>query len=384
MARDRLGIFGTGLVAAAAVAAASVALTFAVTIAIRSGSGSPPDSASLPNDAVGTTWDPPRGWRHFQVRTIPAEGGDVRMDPGVDYLLQAPEPITAPLRLRGGRNVVWIGGEIRIDDRGRLAGSTERRALIISDEPGSVEGRIVHLEGLLLHGEDLAEGIDTSAPTAVVQLQNIRVERVAIRGADDRDGTGGYPEGNHADIIQTWGGQRELRIDGLSASTNYQGLFLRESETFVGGPIRLRNVDIEMVETEGEDGFTYGGARPYVAFPGEVGPQYIDSGTVWIEHRRSSAFGSDFGRVAYRDGERLVPDPVSGDATFADVIYPTPVVRRDDLGVYATWPAGPQPDGEPIQLLDWSGEAPARIYSGKPPEGDYVPANRVGIGYTRR
>ncbi len=334
---------------------------------------------------VGTTWDPPDGWALYQRLTIPSTGGDIRMDPGVDYLLEAPRPITAPLELRGGRNVVWIGGEIRIDDAGEFADPDRRRALVIMDENDGedpVEGRIVHLEGLLLHGKDLAEGINTAAPSAVVQLQNIRIERVAIRGADDRDGTGGYPDSNHADIIQIWGAQRELRIDGLSGSTNYQGLFLREGTTYVGGPIRLRNVDIEVVETEGEDGFIYGGARPYAAYPGEVGPQYIDSGTVWIAHQPTSAFGSDFGRVAYRVGDRLVPDPVSGDATFADVIYPTPDIARDDLGEFATWP-GPPGSGERVDLFDWSGQAPARIYSGEPPGGDYVQAATVGIAYTR-
>ena len=341
------------------------------------------DESTDESTGVGTTWEPAAGWQDFEPLTIPAEGGDIRMDPDVDYLLKAPEPITGPVELRGGRNVVWIGGEIRIDDTGRFSDPAERRALVIMDEDGrEQDGRIVHLEGLLLHGDDLAEGINTVAPTAIIQLQNIRIDRVMIRGADDRDGTGGYPDSNHADVIQIWGGQKELRIDGLSGVTNYQGLFLREGVNHVGGPIWLRNVDIEVVETEGEDGFTYGGARPYAAYPGEVGTQYVDSGTVWIAHQRSSAFGSRFAEVAYRRGGRLIPDPVSGDATFADVLYPMPDVGQDELGRYATWP-GPEETEPPVEILDWSGRSPARIYAGEPPAGDYVPADSVGIDYQR-
>src|SRR5690606_40643055 len=105
----------------------------------------------------------------------------------------------------------------------------ERRGVLVRDDGGEEDGRIVHLEGLLIDGDDLGDGVNIDAPSAVVQLANIHVDEVGFRGADDRDGTGDYADigDNHPDVVQPYGGFRELRIDGLSAASTYQGLFLK-------------------------------------------------------------------------------------------------------------------------------------------------------------
>ena len=179
------------------------------------------------------TWPPPSGWENYEPAYLSESGGYLELDPQTDYRIVAPDVVRGLVSIRGGRNVVWIGGHIRMENAAPDAVATQRRGLVISDSPSSpsVEGRVVHIEGLLIDGEDLAEGINTNAPSAIIQLQNVHVAAVRIRGADDRDGTGIYERGNHSDVVQIWGSQHELRIDGLTGASNYQGFFLEESYT---------------------------------------------------------------------------------------------------------------------------------------------------------
>jgi len=57
----------------------------------------------------------------------------------------------------------------------------------------------------------------------VVQLENVRVEGVHARDES------GFTD-NHPDVLQTWAGPAELRVDRLSGSTDYQGFFLAPNE----------------------------------------------------------------------------------------------------------------------------------------------------------
>jgi hypothetical protein len=120
------------------------------------------------------------------------------------------------LVIEGGRNVVLIGGEIDIPmQAGHAPSSDSRRGLYLNDQTGTV-----HVEGLLIRGADLSEGIDLSEPLgAVVQIENVRVEGVHARDES------GFSD-NHPDVLQTWAGPAELRVDRLSGSTDYQGFFL--------------------------------------------------------------------------------------------------------------------------------------------------------------
>jgi uncharacterized repeat protein (TIGR01451 family) len=334
-------------------------------------------------------WAPPTGWESYREYIVPSGGGTIDLpDSRTDYRISAPYVITNPVHLRGGRNVVWIGGHIRIEDKGSLASGISRRALAISDaKDGSSVDRLVHLEGLLLDGNDLSEGVNTNCPKAIVQLENTHIAAVKLRGADDRDGTGGYPSASHPDIIQIWGSQRELRIDGLTGRSNYQGLFLYESTSNpVRGSIRLRNVNIEMVESTGEDGYRYAGQRGYYMFTEYVGQQFIDNGTVWISHHRNSGWvGGRYYRSAFRDSNgRLVADPPPGTSSLYDNVYPAPVIDKDDLGTYASWldSVRVSVNGKPA-VRNWGDTGPGKIYSGSPSGGDYVPAASVGLNYER-
>lgn len=182
------------------------------------------------------TWAPPELSDPTTVNVSPADI-TLELDGSRDYVVVMPdEPLESGLAITGGRNVVLVGGEIRVPWQGDDPWISQRRGLLLRDQTG-----VVHVEGLLITGEDLSEGIQIDAPEATVQLQNIRVEDVHARDQV------GFSD-NHPDVIQTWGGVAELRIDGLTGSTDYQGLFLAASSGSVGRA-DLRNVNIIGRET---------------------------------------------------------------------------------------------------------------------------------------
>ena len=170
------------------------------------------------------------------------EVGDDRslhLDDGQDYVLRMPdEPLVKGLDVNGGDDVVLIGGEITVppsDDE-----DARGRALLLAGQTG-----VVHVEGLAITGEGLKEGINLDQREgAVVQLQNIRVDTVQ-----------GEKDSNHADVVQSWAGPRVLRIDRLSASTQYQGFFLLPEQRGDAGP--PEEFDIRHVDIVGVDGSAY-------------------------------------------------------------------------------------------------------------------------------
>jgi hypothetical protein len=92
----------------------------------------------------------------------------------------------------------------------------------------------VHIEGVLIKADDDTQydGIDVNAPEATVQVENVRVEDVY-----------GSLTTEHADVIQTWGGVKELDVDGLTARGDYQGLTVAPALGDVGS-VHLKRVDL--------------------------------------------------------------------------------------------------------------------------------------------
>lgn len=189
-----------------------------------------PERLAEIDDPEELTWAPPPLDDPETVRV----GDDevVSLDDGKDYRVVFPStPVRHGVVISGGRNVVVIGGEISIPWQGDGARIYQRRGLLIRGQTGTI-----HIEGLLITGEDLTEGINIDAPDAIVQLQNVRIEDVHARDQVDFSD-------NHPDLVQPWGGVRELRIDRMSGQTDYQGIFLKEDFGAIG-PTTLRRVDI--------------------------------------------------------------------------------------------------------------------------------------------
>ncbi|MDZ7674980.1 MAG: hypothetical protein U5K30_07925 [Acidimicrobiales bacterium] len=195
-------------------------------------------TSTLPRWATSPTlsWAPPE-LDDPETISVSTEPDAIKLDPDRDYRIELPSsPVTRPVAIDGGRNVVLIGGEIAIPWQGEEPYASQRRGLLLRDQTG-----VVHVEGLLIRGEDVSEGIQIDAEDATVQLQSIRIENLHARDQVDFSD-------NHPDVVQPYGGVDELRIDRLTGETDYQGLFLAEDLGPIGS-VDLRRVNIRSTET---------------------------------------------------------------------------------------------------------------------------------------
>jgi hypothetical protein len=258
-------------------------------------------------------WPPPALNDPVTVSASSASGsGDnphqLNLSPARDYLVRMPPgALEGGLTIKGGHNVVLIGGEIDIPMQpGNPPSIDSRRGLYLTDQTGTV-----HVEGLLLGGADLSEGIDLSEPLgATVQIENVRVEGVHARNES-------LFSDNHPDVLQTWAGPAELRVDRLSGSTDYQGLFLAPNEFGSQPPPRqvvLSHVDLRPT--------TMANCSCLMLWKGGSFPMQLDD--VWV-----------------------IPHP---STNLAHTLWPSPI--------------------------QWGG-----VRDGTPPGGQFVPVGVAGLSY---
>lgn len=264
----------------------------------------PPAPTITPVGSRALSWAPPA---LSSPITVDASDGNrtLKLDPSRDYIVRITSPITASggLSIIGGHNVVLIGGEINLPAWYTTADpSKPNRGLYLKGWTGTM-----HVEGVQIAGV-LAEGIDvdTRTPGAVLQVENVRIDKV----------TGSY-DTNHADIIQNWAGPSVYRIDGLTASSSYQGLFLQSTQ--FGSVTDV--ADFRHINLAGADG---GGRYLLYRCTGAVANLALSD--VWLQP--GGAWSSEDGTYGLDRG------PVSGT-----------------------------------------------ISHGTPPNGDFVPAAVVGMGY---
>ena len=187
-----------------------------------------------------TRWPAPRLTDPTTV-AIPTTGGTFNLDKGRDYRLAWPAaPVTRPVRINGGRNVVSMGAWIRIasDPNGGAA-------LWANDWTGTL-----HLEGSRIDPGG-ARGIDLDAIRAVSDEPTRPILQVVNTWVDPVHGS--YTA-EHGDILQTWAGPHQVRIDRLTGFTDYQGLFLAPSHLSPDGfPLAEpwligSNIDLHMLD----------------------------------------------------------------------------------------------------------------------------------------
>jgi hypothetical protein len=272
------------------------------------------------------------------------------LDNEKDYVLRMPRrrKKTGILYIGGGRNIRLIGGYMSV--------KASDVNVLIHDRAGSHQGRIVHIEGLLIDSSSghRADGIRIAAPRTIVQLKNVRI--VNLRGTSRTI---------HADVIQPYGGVKELRIDGLTGSSHYNNLFFRRENYPLGpaiGTVRIRNANMF--------GYVNRGRVPPTTLRGiSIGTQARDP----------------------RDGD----DPVVCRLThpvYLEEFYVKPP-RGVSLGQFA-FPNVSSRSGCAAKVskngksLDWpalrssaGGKVTGVVKLGPPPNGAFVPPGSAGLEY---
>lgn len=321
-------------------------------------------AAQLPDQLL--TWAPPDTTGYTTIN-VPTSGYTSTLDHNTDYVFNMPaSPVTAPVWIKGGRNVVMIGGEIAIDtinyDANGGANESDQQGIYIIRHPSAgVHGtpRIVHIEGVHIHGYGLSDGIRTAlndgGPADVdLRVQNCRIELGMWYRDSGLDGTG-TP---HPDVLQPFGGLHSLRVDRLTGLVTGQGLMLKSdvSGGVNGGFMQLKRLNLKentdpLIEYN-DAGATYPNPgrdpRYFWWTDGSEGGVRLEAGTVWFSHpTRTFAGGSIFW-----------PD--------------TGTSGTDGTGTYE----------EPTDSLGWDGTGAGKVYEGDPPGGDYCPAGTPGTAYT--
>ncbi len=214
--RSRILLFGT---------LSGLALLAACALGMAGGRGLASAKAN-----VGSYWPRPRVHDAIRMR-LHVKADNLHLRDSRNYILKMPRVRkVGPLYIRGGGNIRIIGGYMST----RVKGPN----IVIMDDSGTRDGRIVHIEGLLINGSSgvPSDGIKIKAPHTIVQLERDRI--VGLHGS-----LSGY----HADVVQPGGGVKELRIDGLTGSSHYNNFYLRRETNPLEpaiGRVLIRNANM--------------------------------------------------------------------------------------------------------------------------------------------
>src|SRR6266700_2422779 len=249
---------------------------------------------------------------------------------GQDSVVRFAGPVNKRLILQGGRNWVIVGGEINIDRPWEK--SDDRNAILVKDATG-----VVHIEGVFMHGIYINDGIKACAPDAVFQIENNRIVNLL-----------GTQAGYHADVIQPYCGFKELRVDGLTGYSQFQGLMFKAD----GGSWRTTTLKrINLVGIAPQDGYPINvvtgccnnDGNSYVTGPISLSDVYISPS---VSHNSGTLSGN-----------------ICPAATFT---FKTDTATGREYAEHRT---------------DVSPQIMGRIWKGGPPLGDYVPDGVTGVGY---
>lgn len=266
-----------------------------------------------------------------------------------DYVFVMPSSIKTGggIMIEGGRNVVIIGGHIKMPRSVNTASADQyRRAIYIKNNQGTV-----HLEGLTIEGDGYTnfDGIAISSPQSIVQVQNMRI--VDLFGTNKKSTTLAHDTGFHADIIQPFGGVKALRVDKLTGSSHYQGLQLATSYDPIGR-VDLSRVNISSL---GEQTKMSGGQLLWLISSNsgfdcrDQFPMTLDQ--VYLQGRNP---GYGFGHTVYPIRNQVDQNGVNcaavENAAKTEITFPNLPVT-------------------------------GKVLAGPPAAGDFVPANVSGLNY---
>jgi chitodextrinase len=276
------------------------------------------------------TWAPPA---LTSPETIVAAGNRARLqslDPTKDYIIKVGDLRQAGgISIRGGRNVVIIGGRVRTP---RVTDSYESVPMRVDDTRGEVFIEGVHFDGV---SEKFNDAIVLNCPLATVTVQNVRIE--GLEGVTW-----------HADVVQSWGGVKLFRSDRFTGISNYHGFML---STDVISPYQGRVMAFDFRRTNLRN---YG--DNFVFFQREA-KDSIRLEDVWFDPHPSSW-----------DVRNLVYPWAFAKGVFSDPWGRDPLGHNASLvGGVVSWPSTSGITGS------------ARF--GNPPGGDFVSQAAAGVNY---
>ena len=297
------------------------AIAVGVAVVASAASGSTGAAAPTP-----LTWAPPALTDPVTV-TVTNANRRLYLDNARDYRLNVAEHLHRELWIDGGRNVVVVGGHITIDQLGSESSYQDNTAIKLR---GGAAGATIHIEGLLVDGPYVADGIALATPRNI-QIENVRIEGVAAF------------KGAHPDCLQTQAGAGAIRIDRFTCTTQLQGIFLRDDIHPIG-PSDFRHVNIT--------------GRP---------GQHL----LWQQTPRQPISLTDF--WLHTDAPW---------ATFGWWMYPQQDGRTWDGRIDMTRVPVVSSDGSYITFTGSTNTISGRVNKGRPPGGDFVPRSAVGTSYT--
>ncbi len=302
------------------------------------------------------TWAPPELDNPIEITLVAGGNYYPNLLPNQDYVIYCPNTISSTLStgavyLSGGRNIVWIGGEIDHPDQRPNDSDTYSRGIFIGNATG-----VVHLEGLYLHGVDLSDGFQVYCPEAIVQIQNCRVgdpgQPIVAHSSTFTD--------KHPDIIEMEGGCRELRVDKLTGYSTYQGLF---ASNVANVDARCRGIVAKRMDITAVDTIAGIGSRQLLWQGTRDIPMQLKD--VYIIPYQMTATGGLVQTL-------LTTCRPYGTAAEPDVKLRSIATADDGLGNY-----------DSIKGVYWPPKAniSGQVLLGPPPSGNYVSNTFAGLNY---
>jgi hypothetical protein len=259
---------------------------------------------------------------------IPSTGfTQINLNTTKDYVIELPaQKKVGATVINGGHDLVIKGGYLTVprnDGEGK-----KTRGLYVTNSTGTV-----HVEGVKIDGSGggYIDGLVFGyMPNAIVQLENMRV--VGLHGNAHF----------HADIIQVWEGVKEIRIDKFTGSSNYQGIFTADE---IGAGIYKRtNLFYKKSNVVAESGTN----------------RYL----LWLTRSNNSCAHSPYTLENFYIAKK--PGTSFGESAWPSVSSSfgcAAIVQNNVM----RWPNLSRVTGS--------------VKRGRPPGGDFVPANVAGVGY---
>ncbi len=289
-----------------------------------------PDGSGRDDDRL--RWAPP-ALDHPVTLELRAGKTYNKLDNRQDYIIKLPRTKkVGSTILEGGHNIVIIGGYITLPVLADTSNAAMSRGIYIKNNVGTV-----HIEGVLIDGSGggMSDGIDIDAPQSTVQIENVRVE-----------GIYGYFDQFHADVVQPFGGVKDLRIDKLTGYTGYQGLTI---DTDLG-PIGSAEISRANLVATGDQIW---------------GPHNTSGYLLWLT-RGAACNGAYPVRL-----RQVWVQPRKGTA-LANAVWPP-------MGGKTACPS--EPAGDDAETRFPGLPVTGRVRKGLPPGGDFVPPGVAGLTY---